>query len=120
MRFYDAQGLLKARRAPNGYRQYDTTDYRLVKEILTLQAVGLSLDDSRPFVECLRTGNETGDSGADSIQYQYKLAEVDACLDQLNSAKATLQTKLTEALKATRALFVINQTAVEATGTKEF
>lgn len=99
LRFYESQGLLQAQRLANGYREYDEGDFRLVKEILTLQAVGFSLDDTRPFVDCLRAGNETGDSCADSIEvYQRKLAEVDACLDRLNSARASLLAKLVEAL----------------------
>jgi DNA-binding transcriptional MerR regulator len=99
LRFYESQGLLEARRSANGYREYDEEDFRLVNEILTLQAVGLSLDDTRPFVECLRAGNETGDSCVDSIEaYKRKLAEVDACLNRLNSVRASLLVKLSRAL----------------------
>ncbi|WP_020674117.1 MerR family transcriptional regulator [Amycolatopsis nigrescens] len=99
LRFYESQGLLEARRSANGYREYGEEDFRLVNEILTLQAFGLSLDDTRPFVECLRAGHETGDSCADSIEvYQRKLAEVDACLDRLNSVRASLLAKLAGAL----------------------
>jgi len=99
LRFYESQGLLEARRSTNGYREYDEEDFRLVNEIQTLQAAGLSLDDTRPFVECLRAGHETGDSCADSIEvYQRKLAEVDACLDRLSSVRASLVAKLAGAL----------------------
>jgi DNA-binding transcriptional MerR regulator len=99
LRFYESQGLLDARRSANGYREYDEADYRLVDEILTLQAVGLSLDDTKPFVECLRSGHETGDSCADSIEvYQRKLAEVQACMERLDAVRAGLQDKLTRAL----------------------
>lgn len=98
LRFYETQGLLTAQRSANGYREYGEEDFRLVKEILTLQGIGFSLDDTRPFVDCLRAGHETGDSCADSIEtYQRKLAEVDACLDRLNSARASLMVKLAEA-----------------------
>jgi hypothetical protein len=46
-----------------------------------------------------RAGHESGDSCADSIEvYQRKLAEVDVCLDQLNTVRASLQAKLAEAL----------------------
>lgn len=99
LRFYESQGLLGARRAANGYRDYDEDDYRLVKEILTLQSVGLSLADTRPFVECLRAGHVSGDSCAASIEvYRRKLTEVDAQLDQLNAARAELLDKLADAL----------------------
>jgi DNA-binding transcriptional MerR regulator len=100
LRFYESQGLLEARRAANGYREYDEDDFRLVREIQTLQAVGLSLDDTRPFVDCLRAGNEAGDACASSIEvYQRKLAEVDACLERLTAVRASLHAKLADALE---------------------
>ncbi|HWE88857.1 MAG TPA: MerR family transcriptional regulator [Pseudonocardiaceae bacterium] len=99
LRFYETQGLLSAHRLANGYREYGESDVRLVTEIQTLQGVGLSLDDTRPFVECLRAGHETGDSCADSIEvYQRKLAEVDACLDRLTAVRASILAKLAGAL----------------------
>lgn len=99
LRFYEAQGLLPAHRTANGYRDYDEEDYRLVHEILTLRAAGLSLADTRPFVACLRAGHAAGDACADSIEvYQRKLAEVDACLDQLHAVRADLLAKLAGAI----------------------
>src|SRR5207248_7537764 len=99
LRFYESQGLLPAPRAANGYREYGEDDFRLVNEILTLRAAGFSLDETRPFVECLRAGHESGDSCADSVEvYQRKLAEVDASLDRLNSVRASLLAKLAAAL----------------------
>ncbi len=98
LRFYESQGLLMAQRAPNGYREYDEDDLRLVTEIQTLQGIGFSLDDTRPFVECLRSGHESGDSCADSIEtYRRKLAEVDGYLDRLTATRAGIQTKLDDA-----------------------
>jgi DNA-binding transcriptional MerR regulator len=98
LRFYESQGLLMAQRAPNGYREYDEDDLRLVTEIQTLQGIGFSLDDTRPFVECLRSGHESGDSCADSIEtYRRKLDEVDGYLDRLTAIRAGIQTKLDDA-----------------------
>ncbi|MCT2586938.1 MerR family transcriptional regulator [Actinophytocola gossypii] len=99
LRFYESQGLLPAARSANGYRDYDEHDLRLVTEIQTLRTVGLSLEDTRPFVECLRSGHETGDSCVDSIEvYRRKLAEVDACLDRLAAVRAELAGKLADAV----------------------
>ena len=99
LRFYESQGLLDAPRAANGYREYGEEEFRLVREILTLQAAGLSLDDTRPFVECLRAGHPRGDSCADSVEvYQRKLDEVNACLDRLVAVRADLLAKLAGAL----------------------
>lgn len=99
LRFYEAQGLLTAGRAANGYRDYDEDDLRLVTEIRALQTVGLTLDDTRPFVECLRSGHDSGDACVDSIEvYRRKLAEVDACLERLAAVRAELYGKFTDAL----------------------
>ncbi|NED95349.1 MerR family transcriptional regulator [Phytoactinopolyspora alkaliphila] len=99
LRFYESRGLITAHRSANGYREYNDDDFRLVKEIQTLQGIGFSLDDTRPFVDCLRSGHETGDSCADSIEtYQRKLAEVNSCLDRLTSVRDSLLEKLAEAL----------------------
>jgi DNA-binding transcriptional MerR regulator len=99
LRFYESQGLLAAHRTSNGYRDYDEEDLRLVAEIRTLQTVGFSLDDTRPFVACLRAGHETGDSCVDSLEvYRRKLAEVDAVLARLGAVRAELHGKLADAL----------------------
>jgi DNA-binding transcriptional MerR regulator len=98
LRFYEAQGLLSARRSANGYREYDENDLRVVREILDLQAVGFALEDTRPFVECLRSGHATGDSCPDSIAvYHRKLAEVERCIERLHTVRAELGAKLAEA-----------------------
>jgi len=99
LRFYEDQGLLAARRSANGYREYDEDDLQLVKEILTLQTVGLTLEETRPFVECLRSGHETGDACASSIEvYRRKLEEADALLARLGGIRAELAAKLAGAL----------------------
>ena len=99
LRFYEAQGLLQARRSANGYREYDEDDLQLVNEIQTLQTIGLTLDETRPFVDCLRSGHETGDSCASSIEvYRRKLEEADALLARLGGIRAELAAKLARAL----------------------
>ncbi|MBM7773477.1 DNA-binding transcriptional MerR regulator [Actinokineospora baliensis] len=99
LRFYEAQGLLAAQRAANGYRSYDEDDVRVVAEIRALQAAGFSLAETRPFVACLRAGNTAGDACADSVEvYRRKLADVEACLDQLTDLRADLTRKLAAAL----------------------
>ncbi|WP_410597674.1 MerR family transcriptional regulator [Amycolatopsis sp. lyj-23] len=99
LRFYEDQGLLAARRSANGYREYDEDDLQLVQEIQTLQTVGLTLEETRPFVDCLRSGHETGDSCANSIEvYRRKLEEADALLARLGGIRGELAAKLAAAL----------------------
>ncbi|MCW0212589.1 MAG: MerR family transcriptional regulator [Pseudonocardia sp.] len=99
LRHYEDLGLLPARRAANGYRSYDDADLRAVTEIRALVGLGLSLEETRPFVECLRDGNPSGGSCPDSIAvYRRKLAEVDASLARLAEIRAELESQLAAAL----------------------
>jgi DNA-binding transcriptional MerR regulator len=91
LRHYEAQGLLAARRDTNGYRDYDEYDLRLAVEIRSLLAIGFTLEETRPFVDCLRAGHAAGDACPDSVAvYRRKLAEVDACLARLHGVRDQL------------------------------
>lgn len=98
LRFYEAEGLLPARRSANGYRDYSEADVQLVTEIRRLQEIGLSLDETRPFVACLRSGHATGYECADSVEVmQRKLAEIDDCMRQLRKARVQLVGQIADA-----------------------
>lgn len=91
LRHYEAQGLLTARRATNGYRDYGEHDLRLVAEIRSLLAIGFSLEDTRPFLDCLRAGHERGDTCPASVAVLHrKLAEIDGYLGRLQAVRAQL------------------------------
>src|SRR5215469_12803382 len=84
LRYYEAQGLLPADRSANGYRVYEDHHLRLVREIRSLQAIGFSLQDVRPFVECLLAGHESGDECPASVEvYRRKLAYVERHIAEL-------------------------------------
>lgn len=84
VRYYEQQGLLPARRRANGYRDFDEQDLRLVTQIRQLLGTGFTLDDTRPFLECLRSGEPTGDSCPDSLAvYHRKLTDLDAEIAEL-------------------------------------
>ncbi|WP_329252583.1 MerR family transcriptional regulator [Actinoallomurus sp. NBC_01490] len=96
LRYYEQQGLLPARRAANGYREYDESDLRLVAEIRSLLAVGFTLEDARPFVDCLRAGHEAGASCPESVAVsRRKLAEIDAEIRALIRRRAEVAAQLT-------------------------
>ncbi|MEV6843772.1 MerR family transcriptional regulator [Actinoplanes sp. NPDC051411] len=98
LRYYEEQGLMRPRRDANGYRQYDDAELRVVAEIRARLAAGFGLEDIRPFVECLRAGNEAGHVCPDSVVVlRRKLAEVDGYLDQLTEVRDRLRAQLTEA-----------------------
>jgi DNA-binding transcriptional MerR regulator len=99
LRYYEAHGLVRARRSPNGYRLYDDAELRVIQEIRSLLAVGFGLDDIRPFVACLRAGNPSGELCPDSVAVlRRKLAEVDSCVERLTAVRRHLHAQLTAAV----------------------
>ncbi|WP_030899366.1 MerR family transcriptional regulator [Streptomyces sp. NRRL S-474] len=95
LRYYESRGLLPARREGNGYRSYDESDLRLLRQIRTLQDFGFDLEETRPFVECLRAGHPEGDSCPASLAvYRRKLAELDGLISQLTGVRQLARAEL--------------------------
>ena len=91
LRYYESRGLLPARRGDNGYRTYDESDLKLLRQIRTLQDFGFDLEETRPFVECLRAGHPEGDSCPASLAvYRRKLDELDALIGELQAVRAKI------------------------------
>ncbi|EFL34964.1 Cu(I)-responsive transcriptional regulator [Streptomyces viridochromogenes DSM 40736] len=104
LRYYESRGLLPARRAGNGYRTYDESDLRLLRQIRTLQDFGFDLEETRPFVECLRAGHPEGDSCPASLAvYRRKLDELDSLIGQLSGVRDTVARQLARAELAAEA-----------------
>jgi DNA-binding transcriptional MerR regulator len=98
LRYYESRGLLPARRAGNGYRDYDEDDLALLHQIRTLQDFGFDLEETRPFVDCLRSGHPEGDSCPASIEvYRRKLAELDGVIDRLQEVREQVGAQLVRA-----------------------
>lgn len=57
LRYYESIGLVVPSRLPNGYRDYDPVSVRQIEEIRGLTGLGLLVQDTRPFVECLASGH---------------------------------------------------------------
>ncbi len=97
LRYYEDQGLLPVDRSANGYRRYDESHVRLVREIRSLQTVGFSLEEVRPFVECLISGHGSGDECPASVDaYRRKVAFLDERIAQLQQARDRLAGRLAE------------------------
>ncbi|MEU6146131.1 MerR family transcriptional regulator [Streptomyces sp. NPDC047081] len=95
LRYYESRGLLPARRGGNGHRTYDESDLKLLRQIRTLQDFGFDLEETRPFVECLRAGHEEGDTCPASIDvYRRKLAELDELIGELKAVRAEIGVRL--------------------------
>ncbi|WP_329337100.1 MerR family transcriptional regulator [Streptomyces sp. NBC_01352] len=101
LRYYESRGLLPARRGGNGYRTYDENDLRLLRQIRTLQDFGFDLEETRPFVECLRAGHPEGDSCPASLEvYRRKLAELDDLIGELQAVRGQVGAQLVRAERA--------------------
>jgi DNA-binding transcriptional MerR regulator len=101
LRYYESRGLLPARRSGNGYRTYDERDLRLLQQIRTLQDFGFDLEETRPFVECLRAGHPEGDSCPASLAvYRRKLDELEALIGELRSVRDKVAGQLERAERA--------------------
>src|SRR4051812_19803202 len=73
LRYYEAAGLVVPRRLGNGYREYEPIAVRLVQQIRELTALGLSVEETRPFVESLAdepNGGERDGAGVDAGGWQ--------------------------------------------------
>ena len=81
VRYYESLGLFRARRLGNGYRDYDDSYVRLVREIRGLAAVGIPVDQARPFLDCLVAGHRQGDDCPDAVT-AYRTA-IDAIGEQM-------------------------------------
>ena len=98
VRYYEAQGLLKPRREANGYRSYDADDVVVVREVKALLSLGLTAEQTYPFIECLRAGNERADVCPASLTaYRARIAEVDQRITELTDLRARLTDLLSDA-----------------------
>ncbi|OUD03649.1 MerR family transcriptional regulator [Streptomyces swartbergensis] len=104
LRYYESRGLLPARREGNGYRMYCECDLKLLEQIRTLQDFGFDLEETRPFVECLRAGHPEGDTCPASLAvYRRKLDELDSLIGQLTAVRETVARQLARAELAAEA-----------------
>ncbi|MEV7603288.1 MerR family transcriptional regulator [Kitasatospora sp. NPDC089797] len=110
LRYYEQLGLLPARRAGNGYRAYGEEDLRLLREIRMLQDFGFGLEETRPFVECLRAGHPEGDACPASLEvYRRKLAELDECIARLADVRSQVAGQFERAVRARDELASVEQ-----------
>jgi DNA-binding transcriptional MerR regulator len=98
VRYYESQGLLKPRREANGYRSYGAEDVIVVREVKALLSLGLTAEQTYPFIECLRAGNDRADVCPASLTaYRARIAEVDRRIAELAELRIKLADLLTDA-----------------------
>ena len=98
VRYYESRGLVRPARASNGYRTYDDDDVRIVREVRALLSLGLTAEQTHPFVECLRAANDRADVCPASLSaYRARIADIDARMGELADLRRQLADLLAEA-----------------------
>jgi DNA-binding transcriptional MerR regulator len=98
VRYYESRGLITPRREANGYRTYDDADVGVVREVRALLSLGMTAEETHPFVECLRAGNDRADVCPASLStYRRRIADVDARIAELTALRGQLTDLLVEA-----------------------
>ena len=105
VRYYESLGLLAVARQSNGYRDYDDTQARLVREIHALGQLGIPVDETRPFLDCLVSGNERGDDcSASLVAYRETIDALGARIEELSARRESLKALLESASSRTEPL----------------
>src|SRR4051812_21386241 len=98
LRYYESLGLVVPRRLGNGYREYDDMAVQLVAQIRELTALGLSVEQTRPFVESLADGQDEADVCAAAIAtYRSAITGLQDRIGRLTEQRARLDARLDEA-----------------------
>ncbi|MGW1054764.1 MerR family transcriptional regulator [Streptomyces sp. NPDC001118] len=98
VRYYESLGLIAPERLANGYRNYDEDDVRLVREIRTLHRLGIPVERTRPFLECLAAGRVYADDCPASLAgYREAIDELTERIEALSARRAVLITHLNAA-----------------------
>jgi peroxiredoxin/DNA-binding transcriptional MerR regulator len=98
LRYYETAGLVVPRRRPNGYRVYEPVAVRQVERIRALTGLGLTVEQTRPFVECLAGGGETGDECPASLAgYRRAIVDLEERITRLSEYRDGLRAELAAA-----------------------
>jgi peroxiredoxin/DNA-binding transcriptional MerR regulator len=101
LRYYEKAGLVVPARSPNGYRDYGPGSIRQLEEIRALTRLGLSVAQTRPFVECLAGGHSSGDECPASLAaYQHAIDALSERIAELVRRRAALAAQLEAAAHA--------------------
>lgn len=98
VRYYESRGLVRPARAANGYRTYTEQDVAVVREVKALLSLGLTAEQTYPFVECLRAGNDRADVCPPALAaYRSRIAELDDRIAELTTLRGKLAGLLIDA-----------------------
>jgi DNA-binding transcriptional MerR regulator len=99
LRYYETAGLVVPRRQSNGYREYAPIAVELVRQIRELTALGLSVEETRPFVESLADGREADVCAAAVATYRSAINGLQERIGRLTAQRDNLHERLDEAVE---------------------
>jgi peroxiredoxin/DNA-binding transcriptional MerR regulator len=95
LRYYESICLVVPARRSNGYRDYRPDDVRLLQEVKALTDLGLSVEQTRPFLECLSAGHTHADDCPASLAvYRTAISLLDARIASLADRRGALLARL--------------------------
>lgn len=92
LRFYEDQGLIRARRLENGYRDYPDEVQALVNYIKTAQKLGFTLAEVGNKLPAVWSASEPGPAIVQMLAE--KLQEIDARIDGLRALREQLAVRV--------------------------
>jgi DNA-binding transcriptional MerR regulator/peroxiredoxin len=99
LRYYEAAGLVVPRRQSNGYREYEPIAVELVRQIRELTALGLSVEETRPFVESLADGEDADVCAAAVATYRSAINGLQERIGRLTAQRDNLHERLEAAVE---------------------
>jgi DNA-binding transcriptional MerR regulator len=98
LRYYEQHGLLRSRRTPNGWREYDETAERRARAVAEMLAAGLTLEGVKELEPCLDGPDlESCDDPAIALAtYRARLAVVEQRMAALRRHRDELARRVDE------------------------
>ncbi|PKV83359.1 redoxin family protein [Streptomyces sp. TLI_146] len=110
VRYYESLGLLVPVRLANGYRDYDEHDVRITQEIRALAGLGIPVERTRPFLDCLAAGHRHADDCPSSLAgYRDAIDDLTQRIEGLSARRAVLVAHLHEAAHRHLAVPPVNE-----------
>jgi DNA-binding transcriptional MerR regulator len=94
LRYYEQTGLVVPQRLGNGYREYAPIAVELVRQIRELTALGLSVEETRPFVESLAEGRDADVCPAAVATYRSAIGSLEERISRLSAQRDGLHERL--------------------------
>ncbi|HYH01760.1 MAG TPA: MerR family transcriptional regulator [Bacillota bacterium] len=96
LRYYETKNLIKANRLENGYRDYDETAVRKVKNIQFYLSLGLTAEDITHVIDCPTSLSNRPLCRIAYELYKAKLEEVNKQIAVLQNVQLRLEERISE------------------------